>query len=203
MEETIRHRIIERTTAMVLSQGVKSVRMDDIAHDLGISKRTLYEQFADKQELLSLVVDRYLEQNRKRHEEIASKASNIIEALFATLEMMREESPVIHRLLSNLRKFYPAIYERVMRTGGEHNRRSMRALIRVGIEQGLFMDDMNSDLSITVYYHSLTALVNGEIRIPEEMDRRGAIRQLIVGFCRMRATPEGMKAIDACCKRYR
>ena len=52
---TQRDYIIDRATQMFVSQGIKSVRMDDIAQSLGVSKRTLYEMFGDKEELIYLV----------------------------------------------------------------------------------------------------------------------------------------------------
>ena len=49
---TQRVNIIKHVSQMILSLGVKSVRMDDVAGELGMSKRTLYEMFGDKEELL-------------------------------------------------------------------------------------------------------------------------------------------------------
>ena len=56
MEPTQKDRIIEEAMRMFVQQGIKSVRMDDIARSLGVSKRTLYEQFGDKEELLALSI---------------------------------------------------------------------------------------------------------------------------------------------------
>ena len=53
-----RERIIEHAMEMFATQGIKSVRMDDIASQLGMSKRTLYELFGDKEELLYLSISR-------------------------------------------------------------------------------------------------------------------------------------------------
>ena len=53
--------IIERTSQMFVASGIKAVRMDDIAQTLGVSKRTLYEMFGDKEELLYLCMTHFLE----------------------------------------------------------------------------------------------------------------------------------------------
>ena len=55
--------IIEQAAKMFAEQGIKSIRMDDIAKTLGVSKRTLYEMFEDKEELLYLSI-RYMQQQR-------------------------------------------------------------------------------------------------------------------------------------------
>lgn len=54
-----KERIIDQAMHMFVSQGIKSVRMDDIAQQLGVSKRTLYEMFGDKEGLLYLAMERY------------------------------------------------------------------------------------------------------------------------------------------------
>lgn len=56
-----KERIIDQAMHMFVSQGIKSVRMDDIAQQLGVSKRTLYEMFGDKEGLLYLAMERYSE----------------------------------------------------------------------------------------------------------------------------------------------
>ena len=61
-----KERIIEQAMHMFVSQGIKSVRMDDIAQQLGVSKRTLYELFGDKEGLLYLAMDRYFEEETHR-----------------------------------------------------------------------------------------------------------------------------------------
>ena len=61
---TPKERIVEQTMEMFVTQGIKSVRMDDIAQRLGISKRTLYELFGDKEGLLYLAMVCYFERNR-------------------------------------------------------------------------------------------------------------------------------------------
>ena len=61
---TQKERSIEQATRMFVAQGIKSVRMDDIAQQTGVSKRTLYELFGDKEGLLFLSMSNYFEQNR-------------------------------------------------------------------------------------------------------------------------------------------
>lgn len=56
-----KERIIEQTMRMLVAQGIKAVRMDDIAHQLSVSKRTLYELFGDKESLLYLAMVCYFE----------------------------------------------------------------------------------------------------------------------------------------------
>ena len=72
-----KERIIDQAMHMFVSQGIKSVRMDDIAQQLGVSKRTLYELFGDKEGLLYLAMDRYFEKKRiERADQGADRAAD-------------------------------------------------------------------------------------------------------------------------------
>ena len=80
-----KERIIEQAMHMFVSQGIKSVRMDDIAQQLGVSKRTLYELFGDKEGLLYLAMDRYFEKKRIERAAVCAHARNVLEAMFMVL----------------------------------------------------------------------------------------------------------------------
>ena len=57
----LRDQIIEKTTELFVHNGVKSMRMDDIASELGISKRTIYEQFSDRESLIEACARHFFE----------------------------------------------------------------------------------------------------------------------------------------------
>lgn len=112
-----KERIIDQAMHMFVSQGIKSVRMDDIAQQLGVSKRTLYEMFGDKEGLLYLAMERYSERNRQRWNELTADARNVLEAMFMVLGEVMDNAEVSRRMMDNLRKFYPAVHDKLMREG--------------------------------------------------------------------------------------
>lgn len=61
---TPQERIVEQALRLFVTQGIKSVRMEDLARLAGVSKRVLYDMFEDKEDLLYRVMLRYFEQNR-------------------------------------------------------------------------------------------------------------------------------------------
>lgn len=117
-----KERIIDQAMHMFVSQGIKSVRMDDIAQQLGVSKRTLYEMFGDKEGLLYLAMERYSERNRQRWNELTADARNVLEAMFMVLGEVMDNAEVSRRMMDNLRKFYPAVHDKLMREGMVKNR---------------------------------------------------------------------------------
>lgn len=168
-----KERIIDQAMQMFATQGIKSVRMDDIAQHLGVSKRTLYELFGDKEGLLYLAMERYFQRDRQRWTELTANARNVLEAMFMVLAQVMDKAEVSSRMMDNLKKFYPAVHDKLTREGMEKNRRSLRGMLDQGIVDGLFVDNINIDLAISVLYYTASALVaRKELMLPAGMTER-------------------------------
>lgn len=198
-----RERIIAQAMQMFVSEGIKSVRMDDIARQLGVSKRTLYELFGDKESLLYLAMEHWFECKRLDRERMSARAGNVLEAMFMVLGCIMDDAETIHRLMNNLQKFYPAVYERLLREGSLKSRRDMRQMLEQGIADGLFVATFNIDLAISVLYYTASAVTDRrDLLLPEGMSRREAFVQIVSNFFRGISTPEGVRLIDDYRKRY-
>ena len=105
--------IIERTSSMFVTQGVKAVRMDDIAQELSISKRTLYELFGDKEELLYQSILHFLVKGQQRRVENSQSVENSLEVMLICLRDMIVYAPISGRIRANLKRFYPKVFDRL------------------------------------------------------------------------------------------
>lgn len=200
---TQKERIIEQAMQMFVSQGIRAVRMDDIAQQLGVSKRTLYELFGDKESLLYLAVDCYFEQMRRRRAAASAGARNVLEAMFMVLGCVMDHADHSRRLLESLRKFYPAVYEKALRESTARGRDDLRRMLETGIAQGLFIDTFNLDLAISVLYYTASAISERQgLLLPEGMSVRDAFVQIISNTFRGLSTPKGMQLIDECLRQY-
>ena len=198
-----KERIIEQAMHMFVSQGIKSVRMDDIAQQLGVSKRTLYELFGDKEGLLYLAMDRYFEKKRIERAAVCAHARNVLEAMFMVLGGVMDNAEVIQRLLNNLRKFYPAVHDKMTREGTAKSRRDLQEMLEKGIADGLFVDTINLDLALSVLYYTASAItVRKDLILPAGMTEREAFVQIISNFFRGISTTKGLLLVDDYLKRY-
>lgn len=190
--------IIRAASEMFATYGIKAVRMDDIAHELGVSKRTLYELFGDKEELLYEAMMELFIRKHSEHTAIAAKAENILEAMFMVLNEIMQEAPLHERLTANLRRFYPKVFERVKSEGIEHHNRGLRHLIDRGIEQGFFVEWMNIELTISVFCAAARSLKgkDEQISVPKGMSERETFTQLVTTLFRGIATEKGRELID-------
>lgn len=194
-----REKIIQRASEMFVEFGVKSVRMDDVAQDLAISKRTLYELFADKQELLYHGISRVM---RNEAEVIRAKVDikeKGIPALFEIFEMMVARSQVRTRIMENLQKFYPEVFERVMKENRDLGLAQLREQLLGLVELGLVDTNVNIDLAVTMFYYTSMGLIrqHSKLVLPEGVSEESAYAYMVVNFFRGIATLKGVEQIDA------
>ncbi|MBQ2027248.1 MAG: TetR/AcrR family transcriptional regulator [Alistipes sp.] len=193
-----RELVIKRAAEMIAELGVKSLRVDDLAHDMGISKRTLYEMFGDKEELLYHSVKEVLQSEASAIKAKMAKAYSGIPALFETFDAMMSGSAVRKRIVENLAKFYPELYERVMTENRDYGLATLREKLNNLVAEGLISEMVNIDLSITMFYYTSMGLMrrHGRLVLPEGVTELDAIRYTIVNFFRGIATVKGVKQID-------
>ena len=133
----LRERIVVTAMEAFRTKGIRSITMDDIAAALGISKRTLYEVFADKESLLRECIlkaqadrDRYLQQ-------VYEESHNVLEVILAVFQKSIE---VFHqtnkRFFEDIKK-YPKVYE-IMRARQDSDSVKTMSFFKVGVDQGIF-----------------------------------------------------------------
>jgi Transcriptional regulator len=115
MEANVKVRIRDKARELFLRYGVRSVSMDDIATSLAMSKKTIYQYFADKNELVDEVVNDEVNNMQVECLEDSRKANDAIEEIFITVdrivEQFRNMNPVI---IYDLEKFHVRAYQRFM-----------------------------------------------------------------------------------------
>ena len=186
-----RETIIQLAAEMFVGQGIKAVRMDDIARHIGVSKRTIYEQFGDKEELLYQCLSYYVREQDRRHAELGAQAKNVLEAMLLVFGDVMDKAEISHRLQSNLRRFYPKVYERLV--GLEQ----FKIALSRGVEEGYFQGIVNFDLAITLLRYSVEGLiVRKDVLLSHNMSTNEALVFLVVNFLRGISTEKGMRLID-------
>jgi AcrR family transcriptional regulator len=199
-----KERILREAADMFLEEGIKSVRMDDIAMRLGVSKRTLYEMFTDKSDLLEQSLGYYFEQKRDEMEARTAGAVNVIEEIFFILDAMKSDE---RRgvLIGNLKKFYPEIHRRIEEEAHRFSDREFNRLLDRGIQQGLLMPDLNKDLARVTLTDTKMAWFDQKHRLLKHdgISLQMAFEYVVVNFFRGLATHKGIEVIDEIVDNYR
>ena len=191
--EEIRERAIETTSEIVLRCGNLSVRMDDVAQELSVSKRTLYEIFGSKEELLLECMNRHIARMSKMLEEEIGREEDVLTVFLKHLEVLINESRERdHNKFEDMDK-----YPKLKKLFHEHladMARRMRGFMELGVKQGVFRDDLNMDVLMKAF-SAMGTMANkeadrGEFRYDELID--GTLVVLLRGI----ASPKGMAKLE-------
>ncbi len=150
-------RIIDEAIQLFMKQGIRSVTMDEIAKQCGISKRTLYENFQDKEELLVNCVEKIHEIKMKNHKEIVKTSENVIEVLLTKIrQLMKDASQLKPSFHKEINKYYPSVAAIQQKYFKEFVANEISSFIKKGIKQGLFRKELNVEI--------VTGLLIGQIQ---------------------------------------
>ena len=170
-KDTMKERIQEKAMELFMRYGIRSISMDDIATQLGISKKTIYQYFADKDELVGAVVDADINDLQHRCVDCEMQAENAVHELFLTMDMIQEFLMNMNpMLLYDLKKFHLQAYSKWI----EHKNNFLLVRVQKNIEQGksegLYRADLNSDILSRFRLESMLIAFNIEVFPPSKFN---------------------------------
>ena len=190
----IKEGIVVRSEQLFMRVGVKSVTMDDISRELGISKKTLYQHFENKDSLIEAVVGTHCEREQSCTDEITRSAKDALDEiknigvfLASTIE---DVSP---STLFDLQKYYRKSWETLMKKQDEHIINSIVKNIEKGIVAGHYRMDVNPEVIARIYAKA-TYMIVEEIANPNSrFSRKEMVWELHNYHIHAIATPKGLK----------
>lgn len=137
-------RIIQGGEELFLTAGIKSVTMDDIAKHLGMSKKTIYQFFNDKNELVIALVKKKLQEDEDQMCALISKSGNVIEEM---INMMKCSEDIFSRInpivIHDLQKYHPGAWQQFQDFKAGVIVRTLEELLTKGIQQGYIRPDID------------------------------------------------------------
>ncbi|MGE5356108.1 MAG: TetR/AcrR family transcriptional regulator [Deltaproteobacteria bacterium] len=141
---TDKSKILEHSARLFLRLGIRNVTMDDIANDLGISKRTLYEHFESKESIISKIVDFHIENEKYQFEKIQNESKNAIEMMIRLSDLIFHMYNKLHpSVMSDLKKHYTESWKSIESFHTEAIREIIEQNIILGIREGLYRIDID------------------------------------------------------------
>ena len=200
---TSRELIIEHAMKMFVNHGVKGVRMDDIAQELGVSKRTLYEMFEDKEELLYQSVKLFLDQGCLRRAKQIEELDNDMEIMLVSLRDMISDAPTTSRIRRNIARFYPSVFKRLEEEITAKSTQNLESWIQRGIEKGYLTTTADSSFVVKVLNNSALGIFSSELHDSyNSVELVSMMTYSLVIFIRGLCTPQGIEIIDGCFDKY-
>lgn len=166
--------ILKKVSTLYRKFGIRSVTMDDVAHELGISKKTLYQYVRDKDELVHKIIEMEIAEHEEKMTVSCTDERNAVEQLLEIARcisyMLREYSPASEY---DLKKYYPDLYLKVRELRRNHALGFLRENLEKGIREGLYREGMDTDIISRLGVSLIDNMVDGEvITISEFLDPR-------------------------------
>lgn len=191
--QELKEKILCVATTLFHKHGIRRVKMDDIANDLKISKRTFYEIYSNKEELLLEVVRRHKQEERRQMQAFDKPGMNVINIVIEVCRHRIEEfSRINPQFFEDIHK-YPELLAYV-RSQHKERESDVLSFMQRGIDEGLFLSDINYEIVRTLTIASQQAIMNQYLYKTYDVKELAYIGILL--YIRAFCTIKGIKLLD-------
>jgi AcrR family transcriptional regulator len=140
-------RILLKARDLMLQSGLRQVTMDDLAQELGISKKTIYQYYKDKDDLVKAVVNLELKEHEITCKDCKSKAENAIHEMFLLMENMKAMTQTMNpNSMMELEKHFSNAFDMIKNHKDEFLFSLIKQNLMKGIEEGCYRKDLDIDI---------------------------------------------------------
>lgn len=192
----LRDRIVSAAFELFMKYGVRSVTMDQITGHLGISKRTLYEIFRDKNQLLREGLDYYSSIKMKDAKELIKQSDNVIETIYILARKGEEMKQQINPLFfEDIRKYHPDVHALITTDGRYRDYSLTYELLMKGIKDGLFKKGLDIELVNNFFHQVMNIVMNEEIFPKDRYTHEDIFSNIIMPYLIGISTEKGQEQI--------
>lgn len=194
----MKEKILEKAADMFLNLGFKSVTMDDLANEMGISKKTIYAHFENKTKLVEETSMYLFCTIAKGIDYICSLHKNPIEELyeikkFVMIHLKDEKSSPQHQL----QKYYPGIHDYIRQKQFEVMKECVVENIKKGIEMEIYRDNLNIDFVSRIYFSGVTSVKDNRLFPQDKFPMTTLMDYYLEYHLRGIVTPKGRKILNS------
>ncbi|MHC1704520.1 MAG: TetR/AcrR family transcriptional regulator [Tenuifilaceae bacterium] len=196
MNEDLKN-ILLKVRELYMKYGIKSITMDDVARELGISKKTLYQLVSDKDDLVGKFIDFEIVNKQTEICNCFKNYLNAIEGLFEISlfmnKAMKDQNPATEY---DLKKYYPHHYQKILKARREGMYSYILLNLKQGKTEGLYREDMNEEIIAKLYLSRAENAHFTDIFTVEEFTSIKLFFELLTYHIRGIATEKGIKVLE-------
>jgi TetR/AcrR family transcriptional regulator, cholesterol catabolism regulator len=195
--ETIKKNIIKRSEHLFLRYGFRSVTMDDIARELGMSKKTLYQHFENKTEIIEQMSALHFLEEKAAIARIHTEATDAIdEMLQIARHVIYEVSKMSATAIFDMQKYYRHIWESWDVFKQDFVLKQIKSNIERGITEGIYRSDVSPDIIARLYISKSDCVVDEQNFPHEQFPKSHLFRTYIIYHLRGIVSPKGAALLD-------
>lgn len=190
-------RILEKAADLFMRYGIRSITMDEIAAQLGISKKTIYQFFTDKDEMVEAVVDEEMKENEDSCREFKVNAEDGVHEIFLAMENMQEMLKTMNpQLMYDLEKHHPGAYRRLKQYKYHFLYTMIKENLERGIKEEIYRSDLNPDITTRHRIESAFMIFNQDAFPQNKFPMNQTCQELALLYLHSICNSRGKKLID-------
>ena len=194
---SITQRILTQSAEMFIRSGIKAITMDDISRETGVSKRTIYENFKDKDDLLLACLNYMDEAHKIKTEEILKESNNTIDMVFGLLKdgitILKTVNPLF---FTDLKKYHYGVWKKTYSINYKKHLSQTFTLLKKGVSEGLLRNNIDIEVVAILLHEQLRILSDENIFPSDKFSKLVVFENIIINFIRGIATKKGLEIID-------
>lgn len=180
-----------------MKYGIKSITMDDVARELGISKKTLYQYVTDKTDLVKKVVELEIEDKAEGFSKMNCPGLNAIEEIFEVHKMVRQMLKDYNPSTEyDLRKYYPDLYNQVVKVRRERIYNNTVANLEKGKAEGLYRQELNNEIIAKLQLSRIETAFDDKVFTQDELLSPKLFLEMFVYHIRGIANEKGLQVLE-------
>ena len=196
--------LLEQVMKLFMRLGIKSLTMDDVATQLRVSKKTLYEHFSDKNDLVEQVVTTVCKHHRGCIEGICTKELNAIDEHHEITKFIVAQVGGVHPSVQfDLQKYHPKAWSILDDCEKMDAHRCVSANLRKGIKEGSYRDDLDVEVITRLYLARMDSTWSGQVFPPEQFTVGDVLWKHFEYHIRGIASKKGIEQLERKAKKAR
>jgi len=168
MSVDMKGRIISSCLSLFLKYGIKSITVDDISHHIGISKKTFYEYFVNKNDIIELIAKDFISKNQTENREIIEGNIDVIEKILKIYKRILSQFCTINpSFIFDIKKYHSDIYDLFVEHRDKELGHMITKLLNQGKKEGVFRDDINEQIIFRLHISRINSIIDGTL-LPEK-----------------------------------
>ena len=190
-------RILTKAEELFSRYGIRSVTMDEIANQLGISKKTIYLSFVNKDELVEEVFNVYMNENKRHCLEDRQEAENAVHEIFLAMDMMDDLSKALNTsILFDLEKYHPNTFHKFKAFKNNFLYNVISENLKRGMQEEVFRTNVNVDVITRMRLSTVMLSMNIELFPPGKYKMADVEIEILMHYLYGVATAKGIKLIQ-------
>jgi len=194
----IKEKILTEAEQLFMHYGFKSITMDDVARELGVSKKTLYQFFTDKNDLVNQCVLHYLDNMNMLCCNVVD--SKDLDAISVLLQISEKINVVIRHInpssMFDLKKYFKGAWDKLEADRRSFIKKLIQDNIVFGVKNGLYRKDLDADVVSRIYIYLVSFLINPDNYDKEEMDIKVMHLEIVKYHLRSISTAKGTALLE-------